>query len=100
MLKRVFVPPVKLSEYIVIDGGKRLYLTEHSKGRINARKISGEDIKNTFQTPDIVVPHIDYSNARNYMKRINENNDRLKIGVKDDAEPFIIITAFIQTENS
>jgi len=40
------------------------------------------------------MPNKDYGNARNYVKTIGDK--KLKIGIKDDAELFVLITSFIQ----
>jgi len=96
MPKQVFIVPNTLKNYILLSNGKKLYLTEHSKQRIVTRKISEDDIKKTFEHPDITIPNNDYRNAKNYIKRINDRDDRLQIGVKDDGEPFVLITAFIR----
>jgi len=80
--------PKNLTDYITLEDGKKLYLTKHSKDRIKTRKISEEDIRKTFSNPDIIMPNRDFDNARNYMKIIG--NKKLKMGIKDDAEPFVL----------
>ncbi len=99
MPKQMFIVPTKLTEYIMLGNGKKLYLTEHSKQRIKTRKISDEDIKKTFEHPDITIPNSDYSNAKNYIKRINDRDDKLQLGVKDEGEPFVLITAFVKNSS-
>jgi hypothetical protein len=93
MAKRAFVPH-RLIDHIAMEDGRKLYLTQHSKDRLTTRNISRVYIEKTFRFPDIVMPNRDYENARNYTKTID--NNRIKIGVKDDEEPLVLITAFIQ----
>lgn len=40
------------------------------------------------------MPHTDYDNARNYVKHFGDK--KVKIGVKDQEEPLVLITAFFQ----
>jgi len=91
MSKKSFKPK-NLVDCITLNDGRKLYLTEHSQSRIKERKVLEQDIKDTFSNPDIMMPNKDYDNARNYVKTIN--NKKIKIGIKDDAEPFVLITAF------
>ncbi|CAN2041155.1 DUF4258 domain-containing protein [Candidatus Magnetomoraceae bacterium gMMP-15] len=93
MSKQIFVPK-NLINFITLEDKRKLYLTEHSQRRIKERKISEKDIKETFSNPEFTMPNRDYDNARNYVKTID--NKKLKIGIKDDTEPFVLITAFIQ----
>ncbi len=93
MSEQTFTPE-KLINSILFEDGRKLYLTEHSQERIKTRRISEKDIEETFSNPDIIMPNNDFDNARNYMKTID--NKRVKIGIKDDIELFVLITAFIQ----
>ncbi len=86
--------PTELVDYIELDNGKKLHLNEHSRKRIITRKIPENYIIETFVNSDCTYPNKDYKNARNYVKQFN--GKRLKIGVKDDEEPYVLITAFMQ----
>jgi hypothetical protein len=79
---------------IMLDDGRKIYLTEHAKDRLKSRHISDEQIKETFINPDIIVPNKDFANAKNYEKTID--GTRLKIGIKCTEEPFVLITAFFK----
>ncbi|OQX25948.1 MAG: hypothetical protein BWK80_12935 [Desulfobacteraceae bacterium IS3] len=93
MSKRAFiVGGDDLINFITFDDGRKLYVIEHSQQNIIKRKISEKDIKETFCSPDFIVPNKDFDNAKNYIKTIN--NRKLKIGIKDDGEPLVLITAF------
>lgn len=93
MPKRTFIVN-NLQEAIDLDGKRKLHLTGHSKMRIDARNIPLEYIIETFRNPDVIMPNVDYENAHNYVK--NFGDKKVKIGVKDEDEPFVVITAFMQ----
>jgi hypothetical protein len=93
MSKKVFIPN-DLVGFIQLRNGKKLYITSHSQNRLKNRKIEEKYIDETFCNPDVIMPNKDFENARNYEKTIDSK--RIKIGVKDDAEPFVLITAFIR----
>lgn len=96
MSKKIFKSD-ELIDYITLEDGRKLYLTKHSQYRLKTRKISDIYIKETFTNPDIIIPNKDFDNAKNYIKTIE--GKRIKIGIKDDIEPFVLITAFIQQTN-
>ena len=85
-------------QFLVIDVvgtvniGSCLYLTTHSKQRVEDRNIPDPDIISTFLFPDQKSQNRDYSNAHDYEKSIQGR--KLKLCIKDDEAPFILITAF------
>lgn len=93
MPKKIFIAN-ELTKAVEIGDGRKLYLTAYSEMRIQSREIPIDYIIKTFNHPDIIMPHVDYENARNYVKHFESN--KVKIGVKDQDEPFVLITAFFQ----
>jgi hypothetical protein len=81
-----------LKTEIDIGDGRKLFLTKHAERRIRQREISIAHIKETFCNPDITMPNSDWENARNYFKSFEDQ--KLKLGIKDKDEPFVLITAF------
>lgn len=95
MLKKTFIAIADdLKEAIEIDDKTKLYIHKHALGRIQSRRISIASIKDTFRNPDIIIPNKDFENAQNYVKSFG--NNKLKIGVKDQDEPLVLITVFFQ----
>lgn len=76
--------------------GQSIWLTSHSKMRIDERGIDDDLIFETVNHPDSIEPHPDYSNASNRTKRFPAGV--VRIGIVDDSEPFILITAFFMRE--
>jgi len=93
MPKKIFIAK-ELTKAVEIGDGRKLYFTAYSEMRIQSREIPIDYIIKTFNHPDIIMPHVEYENARNYVKHFNGN--KVKIGVKDQDEPFVLITAFFQ----
>lgn len=91
--KKIFIP-VGLTNYIELPNGRKLYMTQHSERRLRERNISEAQIIEAFTNPDVVMPNADYINAKNYIKTFK--NKMLKIGIKDEGEPLILITAFFR----
>ncbi len=67
-----------VEEFIELNNGKKLYLTTHSKSRINSRNIPKNYIVETFLKPDIKLPNKDYENANNYRKNWAKIKNRHK----------------------
>lgn len=91
MSKKLFNPTDITGTY-QIDEKRILHTYSHCDDQLIHRTIDMKDVIETFVNPDIVIPNAMYSNARNYIKKIG--NRHLKIGVKDDEEPYVVITAF------
>lgn len=70
MSKKPFIAPKDLKEEdsIMLDDGRKIYLTYHAKERLKQRNIPYEYVKETFAHPDIVMPNKDFENAKNYEK--------------------------------
>jgi hypothetical protein len=83
-----------LKEAIEIDDKIKLYIHKHALRRIQSRRISIASIRDTFRNPDIIIPNKKFENARNYVKTVD--NNKLKIGVKDQDEALVLITVFFQ----
>lgn len=96
MIKKTFITPKNIiaEESILLDDGRIIYLTHHAKQRLEQRNIPRDYIKQTFTNPDIIMPNKDFENAKNYEKNIN--GIVLKIGIKCEDEPLVLITAFIK----
>ena len=89
--KRTFV--VRDTVAVISHGsGHSLVLTSHSKLRLEQRQISDEDIFSTFRNPDHVYENKDYSNVHDYVRSFKTFT--LRIGIKDDEAPFVLVTAF------
>ncbi len=89
--KKIFIPYDLTSTY-EFDNEKILHTCSHADLKIRKRKISIAEIIETFRNPDQRYPNKRFSNANNYVKRFGER--QLKIGVKDDEEPYVVITVF------
>ena len=89
--KKEFIPKELASTY-ELDDGRIIHTTNHSDCRMKQRRISIEDVIETFKNPTFIVPNVEYSNAQNYMRR--DSNGIFKIGIKDATEPIVIITVF------
>jgi len=94
MPKKIFITKDLKEPAIEIDEGRKLYLTAYSEMRIQSRGIPIDYIIKTFSHPDIIMPNTNYDNAKNYVRFFGD--DKVKIGVKDQDEPFVLITAFFQ----
>jgi hypothetical protein len=92
-MKKTFKVKYKeLVQSIQLNNGKILYMNNHSKNRVDSRQISSDHIIETFTNPDTTFPNKDYGNVKNYQKEFDGKT--LKIGVKNDEEPFVLVTAF------
>ena len=65
MSKKFFIAN-KLKKAVKIGDGRKLYLTAYSEMRIQSREIPIDYIIKTFSHPDIIMPHVDYEELKNY----------------------------------
>ena len=74
--------------------GVVVWFCSHSKERVELRRISDEEIMDAFESPDRIEDNRDYTNVHDYVKVVQ--NGTLRIGVRDEMEPFVLVTAFYQ----
>lgn len=90
-----FVPNDLVSTHICpspCSEGKILHFCSHAITKMAATGITVKEVIETFCDPNIIMPNVKFTNAHNYAKDINGR--KIKIGVKDDGEPYVVITVF------
>jgi len=88
-MKRVFKPVRIVKTYTV--GEKELHTDPHFEVKNKVRKIPIPLILETFSNPKDILPSSGYTNAHAYIK--DHNGRGMKVVVKDDRDPLILITA-------
>lgn len=83
----------RISKSYRISDDLELHSVPHFDKRIKKRHIKIKDVKETYLKSDSIYPSVNHDNAHVYQKQIG--NNLIKVVVKDDKKPYILITAYV-----